>query len=62
MSNLFQMAMQMRNNPSKFFGNMQGVNINDPNAIIQHMMNSGQITQEQYNNAVNKARQMGFIK
>lgn len=62
MNNLLNMIAQIKGNPSKFFGNMQGVDMSNPNAIIQHMMNNGQITQEQYNNAVNKAREMGFIK
>jgi hypothetical protein len=30
---------------------------NDPNNIIQYLMNSGQISQEQYNRAVSMARQ-----
>lgn len=61
-NSILNIINQMKNNPSRFFGNMQGVNMQDPNAIIQQLMNSGQISQEQYNQAVNKARQMGFIK
>ena len=35
----------------------------DPRQMIQNMLNSGQITQEQLNNAMNKANQlMRFIK
>jgi hypothetical protein len=35
----------------------------DPKQMIQNMLNSGQITQEQLNNAMNKANQlMRFIK
>lgn len=30
---------------------------NDPNAIIQHLMNTGQISQEKYNQASQMARQ-----
>lgn len=38
----------------------------DPNQKIQEMLNSGQVTQQQYNNAVHKAQQLqqllgGFI-
>jgi hypothetical protein len=54
MNNLLNMIAQIKGNPSKFFGNMQGVNMNDPNAIIQHLLNTGQVTQ----NAVNNAMQM----
>ena len=61
-NNMFQLIGQMRNNPQQFFGNLQGVNMNDPNAIIDYMMKNGRITQEQYNNAVNMAHKMGFYK
>lgn len=30
---------------------------NDPNAIIQHLMNTGQVSQEKYNQASQMARQ-----
>lgn len=61
-NNIFQLIGQMRNNPQQFFGNLQGVNMNDPNAIIDYMMRNGRISQEQYNNAVNMAHKMGFHK
>ena len=35
----------------------QGIG-NDPNAIIQQMLNTGRINQQQYNQAQNLARQM----
>jgi hypothetical protein len=35
-------------------------NVNSPEAIIQHLMNSGQINQSQYNQARQMAQQMGF--
>ena len=57
-----QMLNHMKSNPSQFVGNMNGVNMQDPNAIIQNLMNNGKVTQQQYNQAVNIARQMGFIK
>lgn len=60
MNNLFQMAMQMRANPQRFLGNIQGVNMNDPNAIIQHLMNNGRVTQEQYNAVIQRLRQFGY--
>jgi hypothetical protein len=56
------MIGQLKNNPQQFFGNLQGVNMNDPNAIIDYMMRNGRISQEQYNNAVNMAHKMGFHK
>lgn len=30
---------------------------NDPNAIIQHLMNTGQVSQQQYNRASSMAKQ-----
>lgn len=30
----------------------------DPNAMIQNLLNSGKVSQAQYNNAVNKAQQI----
>lgn len=35
-------------------------NLTDPNAIIQHLMNSGQINQQVYNQARQMAQQMGM--
>lgn len=61
-NNILQMLGQIKNNPSQFFGNMQGVNMNDPNAILDYLMRTGKVNQAQYNNAVNMAKQMGFKK
>ena len=52
---------QMANNPAQYV--MQRMNIpqemaNDPDAIIQNMMNSGQITQAQYNAARQAAQRI----
>lgn len=56
-TNMMQMLSQLRQNPVQFL-RQRGVNIpqnmNDPNAIIQHLMNSGQVSQQQYQ----QARQM----
>lgn len=55
--NTMQMLQQLRQNPIQFLKNA-GYNVpsnmNDPNAITQYLMNSGQVSQEQYN----RARQM----
>ena len=64
MNNPMQMLNQIKNNPMQFLGQLnipQNI-MNDPNAIIQHLMNNGKITQEQYNQAVNMAKQMGMKK
>lgn len=50
-----QMYQQMRSNPAQFlaqkFNIPPNINLNDPNAITQHLLNTGQITQEAYNQA-----------
>ena len=55
--NPMQMIQQLQANPIQFLqraGFNVPSNLNDPNAIIQHLMNSGQITQQRYE----QARQM----
>lgn len=61
-NNVFQQFQQFRQNPMQWLAS-RGMQVpqeiaNDPNAIIQHMMNSGKITQQQYNQAAQMARQM----
>lgn len=55
--NPMQMVQQLKANPIQFLqraGFNVPNNLNDPNAIIQHLMNSGQISQQNYE----RARQM----
>lgn len=55
--NPMQMIQQLKANPIQFLqraGFNVPNNLNDPNAIIQHLMNSGQISQQNYE----RARQM----
>lgn len=56
-NDLMNMYQQLRSNPAQLlarkFNIPQNVNLNDPNEITQHLLNTGQITQEQYNNANN---------
>lgn len=58
-SNIVGMLQQLQSNPiamlSKRFNIPQDLNIKDPNAIIQHLMNTGQVSQQAYNNARNMA-------
>lgn len=55
--NPMQMLQQLRQNPVQVL-RQAGLNIpdnlSDPNAIIQHLMNSGQVSQQRYE----QARQM----
>lgn len=58
--NPMQMLQQLRQNPAAFLrqaGLNVPANLNDPNAIIQHLMNSGQISQQRYEQARRMAEQ-----
>lgn len=63
-NNIIGMLQQLQNNPmamlSQRFKIPQDLDVNDPNAIIQHLMNTGQVSQQAYNNARNMA--MSFKK
>lgn len=56
MNNMLQMYQQLKQNPmallSQRFNIPQGMNMNDPNAIIQHLLNTNQVSQTQVNNAM----------
>lgn len=55
--NPMQMIQQLKANPIQFLqraGYNVPPNLNSPNDIIQHLMNSGQVSQDAYN----RARQM----
>lgn len=51
------MYNKLRNNPSQILGSLgiPGNIINNPQAILQHLMNNGRVTQDQYNEAVRMA-------
>lgn len=56
-ANPMQMLQQLRQNPVQFLKNAgynMPENLSNPNDIIQHLMNSNQVTQQQYE----RARQM----
>lgn len=57
--NPLQVAQQLRANPALIqrAGLRIPKNLTDPNAIIQHLMNTGQVTQQRYNHAVQFAQQ-----
>ena len=53
MNQMMQLYQQLRANPmqllAKRFNLPQGMNMNNPNDIIQHLLNTGQINQAQVN-------------
>ena len=57
---LLQMVTQIKSNPMSMlgkFGVPQNIS-NDPNAIVQHLLNNGNFSQAQYNDAVQRANQL----
>ena len=54
MNNLLSMYQQFRANPMQMLAKKYNLpnNLNDPNEIIQYLLNSGQITQQQVNQAM----------
>ena len=60
--NPFQMIQKLQSNPVQFL-KQAGLNVpdnlSDPNAIIQHLMCSGQVSQAQYDKAREMAKMFG---
>ena len=54
--NLFNLYQQLRQNPAQLLAQKynipNNINTNNPNEIIQYLLNTGQITQAQVNNAM----------
>lgn len=54
MNNMTQLLQMLQQNPVQFL-RARGLNVpqdlNNPNAIIQYLMNTGQVTQQQYQQA-----------
>lgn len=63
-NNPMMMLMQLKQNPLAFLqkaGYNIPSNLNNPQEIIQHLMNSGQISQQQVNQAQNQAKTFGMM-
>ena len=54
---IFSMLQQMKTNPmgllSQKFNIPDGVNLNDPNAILNHLISTGQVSQNQVDSIKN---------
>lgn len=59
---VMSMLPQLMSNPLGFL-RQRGFNVpdnlNDPNQIVQHLMNSGQVSQDMYNSARQVAQNFG---
>jgi len=64
MQNIMDLYNQMQQNPIQLLSRKFNIpqNINNPNDIIQHLLNSGQVTQTQVNNAMQMANNPMFKK
>lgn len=63
--NPMQMLNALKSNPVQFlmqrkFNLPKNINAKDPNAIVNHLVQSGQVSQETYNRARQMAQQMGM--
>lgn len=60
--NIMQMLQQFKANPTQMLAKRFNIpqNVSDPNQIIQHLVQSGQVSQQQINNAYRQAQQLGF--
>lgn len=58
--NFMQMLQQLRQNPMQMLSQRFNVpqNIQNPQEIIQHLLNTGQISQDQVNQAMQMRQQM----
>ena len=56
-NNLLNMAMQFRQNPMGMLMQRYNIpqNLNNPNDILQHLLNSGQVSQAQVTAAMQRA-------
>ena len=57
--NLLQMVQQLKSNPMAMLNQKFNLpqNLKDPQEIVQHLMNTGQVTQQQLNQAQQMAKQ-----
>lgn len=60
MNNLFNQFQTFIQNPMSFISklNIPQQYMNNPNDVIQYLMNTGRLSQEQYNQAVSKAKEL----
>ena len=61
MKDVMNMYQKFHQNPMQMlnqrFNIPQNINMSNPNDIIQHLLNTGQVTQEQLNNVMNMRNQ-----
>ena len=62
--NPMQMVQQLKQNPAQFLGqahmNVPQNMMNNPQQIVNHLVQSGQVPQDRLNSAMQMAQKMGF--
>lgn len=60
-NNMLQMLAQIKSNPMAVLGQRFNLpqNLNNPNDIIQHLLNTGQVSQAQVNQAMQMKNMFG---
>ena len=64
MAGIMQMVQQFKSNPMQMLMQRhmnlpQGISMNDPNAILNHLVQSGQVSQQQINQAYQMMQRFG---
>lgn len=61
---LMQILAQIKNNPMQILAQRFNLppNMTDPNAIIQHLVSSGQVSQAQIDSAYRQAQRLGLSR
>ena len=59
-NNMYQLLQQLRSNPMQMLSKRFNIpqNINTPQDIIQHLLNTGQVSQEDVNRGMEMRRQI----
>jgi len=63
-ANMMRLVQQFKQNPQQLLARYninlpQGINMNDPQAIINHLVSSGRFSQAQINQAYSMVKQLG---
>jgi hypothetical protein len=60
--NVFQLLEQLKQNPAQVLAQRFRLpqNVSNPNDLLQHLIQSGQVSQQQVNAAYQQAQRMGF--
>ena len=61
-NDLMNIYQQIKTNPAQFFNLPRNVNPNDPNSVMQYLMNNNMISQKQINWAMGQMKNNPIIR